>query len=42
MHIGKELEAHLSRERMLKLWQWCTTRRECSVGLNKGCKSELS
>jgi len=22
--------------------QWCTTSRECSVQLDKGCKSELS
>jgi len=32
----------LSRERTLELQQRCTTSQECSVRLDKGCKSESS
>jgi len=42
MHTGKELEGHVSRERMLELWQQCTRSRECLVRLDKGRKSESS
>ena len=38
----KRARSTLSKERMLDLWQWCTTSRECSVRLDKGRKSELS